>query len=81
MACTMKRIVSFLILVTSVVMIFLQPVVETPPAPSHPLPVWPVLCYLSVVVLAALLAARQIRGKKAGVKPKHGAIKLPTGSV
>ena len=81
MACTMKRIVSFLILAALTVTVFLLPAVETPAAPSHPVPVWSILCYLSVVALAALIVIGQHRGKKVRAKPKHGAIKLPTGSV
>ena len=81
MACIMKRIVSFLILAALTVTVFLLPAAETPPAPSHPVPVWSILCYLSVVALAALIVVGQRRGKKVRAKPEHGAIKLPTGSV
>ena len=59
----MKKVVSFLILLTLMIVVLMQPAVEAPAAPSHPIPVWSILCYLTVVILFAFIAARMIRGK------------------
>lgn len=66
----MKKVVSFLILLTLMIVVLMQPAVEAPAAPSHPIPVWSILCYLTVVILFAFIAARMIRGKKVKAKPK-----------
>lgn len=51
----MKRIVSFIILVVLFVVILAWPAVETPAAPSHPIPVWSILLYLTVVAFAGAI--------------------------
>ena len=48
----MKRIVSFFLLLASYIVVLLQPRVETPVTPSHPIPLWSILCYLIVVIAA-----------------------------
>ena len=57
MVRTMKRIVSFFVLLASFVLILMQPAVETPVAASHPIPVWSILGYLAVVAVTAGVVA------------------------
>ena len=70
MVRNMKKVVLFLVFLALLVVIFMQPAVEAEPVPSHPVPVWSILCYLSVVLLFAGVAAWMIRGKRITVKPK-----------
>ena len=66
----MKRIVSFFILLVLFVVILTLPAVETPAAPSHPVPVWSILCYLAAVAAAAVAVALRIRGERTKAGPK-----------
>ena len=70
MVRNMKKVVLFLVFLALLVVIFMQPAVAAEPAPSHPIPVWSILCYLSVVLLFTGVAAWRIRGKRVIVKPK-----------
>ena len=47
----MKRIVSFVLLLVSFIVVLMQPAVEVPAVPAHPIPVWSILCYLTVVAM------------------------------
>ena len=60
----MKKIVSFILLLASFIAILMQPTVETPVAASHPIPMWSILCYLTVVAMtgfAVFLMSREER--------------------
>ena len=61
----MKRIVSFMILVVLFVVILTLPAVETPAAPSHPIPGWSILLYLTVVAFAGVIGVWMRREKEA----------------
>ena len=58
----MKRIVSFIILSVTFAVIMTMPAVEVPAA-SHPIPVWSILLYLGVVLIA-VVAVVLMRQKK-----------------
>lgn len=60
----MKKVVLFLLFLVVCAMVSMQPVVDAPAAASHPLPVWPILCYLAVVLLLAVVTAWKITGKR-----------------
>ena len=84
MVRTMKRIVSFLILLALFIVILTLPAAEAPAAPEHSVPVWPILLYLGMVAAAALGVARQIRGRGTREKRKNSEnriINYLTGSV
>ena len=60
----MKRIVSFVLLLVSFIVVLMQPAVEVPAVPAHPIPVWSILCYLTVVAMtgfAVFLMRREER--------------------
>ena len=61
----MKRIVSFLILLTVFIVILTLPATETATAPSHPMPVRSILSYLAVVMTVAIIITVQMMGGKA----------------
>ena len=61
----MKRIVSFLILLTVFIVILTQPATETATAMSHPMPVRSILSYLAVVMTVAIIITVQMMGGKA----------------
>ena len=64
----MKRIVSFLILSVLFVVILTLPASETPAAVQHdPLPMWSILCYLTVVAVAGAAGFLMRREKIAPV--------------
>ena len=52
---TMKRIVSFVILVVSFALVLMQQTIEAPSVATRPLQMWPILVYLAAVVAAGLL--------------------------
>ena len=66
----MKRIVSFVVLLASFVLILMQPAVETPVAASHPIPVWSILCYLVMVAAAGAVVIRLNREEKTEAQPE-----------
>ena len=66
----MKKIVAFLILLVLFALILTLPAVETPAAPTHPLPLWSILCYLAAVAAVAVLVYWEIRGKRVRVRLK-----------
>lgn len=66
----MKRIVSFILLLTSFIAILMQPTVETPVAASHPIPMWSILCYLAVVAIAVLYVIWTNREQKTEAQPE-----------
>ena len=66
----MKKIISFILLLASFIAILMQPTVETPVAASHPIPVWPILCYLAVVAIAALFVVWANREVKTEAQPE-----------
>lgn len=59
----MKRIVSFLILLTVFIVILTLPATETATAPSHQMPVRSILSYLAVVMAIASITVRMRKGK------------------
>ena len=59
----MKKIVSFLILLTVFIVILTLPATETATAPSHPMPVWSILSYLAVVMTVAITTVRMRKEK------------------
>ncbi len=61
----MKRIVSFLILLTVFIVILTLPATETATAMSHPMPVRSILSYLAVVMTVAIIITVQMMGGKA----------------
>ena len=61
----MKRIVSFLILLTVFIVILTLPAAETATAMSHPMPVRSILSYLAVVMTVAIIITVQMMGGKA----------------
>ena len=61
----MKRIVSFLILLTVFIVILTLPATETATAMSHPMPVRSILSYLAVVMTVATIITVQMMGGKA----------------
>ena len=70
MVRTMKKIISFILLLASFIAILMQPTVETPVAASHPIPVWSILCYLAVVAIAALFVVWANREVKTEAQPE-----------
>lgn len=54
MASTMKRIIAFVLLVCMLAVIMTLPAEPAPAKEYHPLPVWPILCYLAAVALSAV---------------------------
>ena len=63
----MKRIVSFLILASLYAVILMLPATETPAAVPHPVPMWSILCYVTVVAAAGVivfLKSRRIEEKE-----------------
>ena len=61
----MKRIVSFLILLTVFIVILTLPATETATVMSHPMPVRSILSYLAVVMTVAIIITVQMMGGKA----------------
>ncbi|MCR4606644.1 MAG: hypothetical protein K5771_02825 [Oscillospiraceae bacterium] len=63
----MKRIVSFLLLLTSFIMILTMPATEVTPVQHtvQPLPVWSILLYVSVVLVTMVAVMLMKRGKEA----------------
>ena len=60
----MKRIISFVLLLVSFIVVLMQPAVEVPAVPAHPIPVWSILSYLTVVAMtgfAVFLMSREER--------------------
>ena len=70
MVRTMKKIVSFILLLASFIAILMQPAVETPVAASHPIPMWSILCYLAVVAIAVLYVIWTNREQKTEAQPE-----------
>ena len=70
MVRTMKKIVSFILLLASFIAILMQPTVDTPVTVSHPIPVWSILCYLAVVAIAALFVIWTNREVKTEAQPE-----------
>ncbi len=67
----MKKVVLFVLFLAVLVLVFMQPVVDAPAAPSHPLPLWSILCYLAVVALGAVVTALLAAGKRPAVRPER----------
>lgn len=67
----MKRIVSFFILLSLLIVILSLPAAPVTPAAPHPIPIWSILCYLAVVGIAALAVARLIRQENGESKPER----------
>lgn len=62
----MKRIVSFLILFALFIVILTLPASETPAVHHDPMPLWSILLYLTVVMIAGVSGALLRRKESSG---------------